>query len=396
MGVYTGYLDTPDLNNNPEALGAERKKQLKSISDLRGHDVLVFAADLNKQIPGNPTVISYVDVLPISDQLSNLSGKHLDLILETPGGVGEVTEEIVRLIRSKYESLSVIVPGWAKSAGTILAMAADEILMGPTSALGPIDAQLVWQGKQFSADALIEGVEKIKEEVQKTGVLNKAYIPILQNISPGELQDAQKALDFATVLVTDWLARYKFKPWTHHSSTGKEVTPEERTQRASEIAAHLCDHKHWRTHGRSIKLEDLRGMGLRITDYGEQPPLADAITRYYALMQMTFSSNLYKIYETPVSQIVKLLPVLAEMPMMGLPFPGMLPAGPAKANLKFQCVKCKTVTPIQANLGQQQPLDPGHVAFPKDNNFRCPKCGMVHDLSALRKQIETQARQPVI
>ena len=101
----------------------------------------------------------------------------------------------------------------AKSAGTLIAMAADEILMEGMSALGPIDAQISWQGKQFSAQALLDGMEKIKQEVQATNNLNRAYVPILQNISPGELQNAQHALDFASDLVTDWLARYKFRDW---------------------------------------------------------------------------------------------------------------------------------------------------------------------------------------
>ena len=188
-----------------------------------------------------------------------------------------------------------------------MAMAADEILMGPTSALGPIDAQLFWQGKRFSADALLEGMEKIKKEVVDTGVLNKAYIPILQGISPGELQSAQNALDFATTLVTQWLVQYKFKSWTHHSSTDQAVTDEEKKARAKEIAAQLCDHRHWLTHGRSIKLDDLKSMRLLVTDYSQQAELAAAITRYYALLQMTFATNLYKIYETPDTQIVKFL-----------------------------------------------------------------------------------------
>ena len=51
-------------------------------------------------------------------------------------------------------------------------------------------------------------MEKIKQEVTDTGTLNKAYIPILQGISPGELQSAENALAFAKVLVTDWLARH--------------------------------------------------------------------------------------------------------------------------------------------------------------------------------------------
>jgi len=401
MGLYSDYLDNPTLHNDFNALTAERKKQLNRISKLRGNrDVLVFATDISKGILGNLgglLSIGYPDILPITDQLSNLKGKQLDLILETPGGFGEVTEDIVRLIRQRYESFAVVVAGWAKSAGTILAMAADEILMGPTSALGPIDAQLVWQNKQFSAEALLEGVKQIKEEVQKTGVLNKAYIPILQNISPGELQDAQNALDFATGLVTHWLAENKFKDWNQHTD-GQPVTPEERTQRARGIADELCDHKKWQTHGRSIKIQDLEAMRLKITDYSKDAELGDAIARYYALLQMTFATNIYKLYETPSSQILKTLlppPGLQQLPL-GVP-PGVQPiAGGGKAYMNFVCTNCKTVTPLQANLGQPQPLDPGRALFPKDNKLQCPKCGKIHDLATVRKQLETQSKLPVV
>jgi ClpP class serine protease len=159
MGFYSEYLDR---QLNMEQLTTERKRQLQHISELRGNrDVLVLAADLNKA--DAPISLDYSDLLPVNDQLSNLSGKALDLILETPGGSGEVAEDIVRLLHGKYEEVAVIIPGYAKSAGTIIAMAGDEILMEPASALGPIDAQILWQGKVFSADALIKGIEKIKE-----------------------------------------------------------------------------------------------------------------------------------------------------------------------------------------------------------------------------------------
>ncbi len=158
MGIYSEYLDR---QFDFQALSQERKKQLSRISQLRGgRDLMVFAADLKK---GHTAVtINYTDLLPVNDQLSNLNGKALDLILETPGGSGEVAEDIVRLIRGRYESLGIIVPGIAKSAGTIMVMAGDEILLEPVSALGPIDAQIQWQGKVFSAHALLEGMEKIK------------------------------------------------------------------------------------------------------------------------------------------------------------------------------------------------------------------------------------------
>jgi hypothetical protein len=390
MGIYGDYLNSPAAGNF-EALTTERKHQLARISELRGgRDVLVFAADLNKDNAG--VSIGYVDILPISDQLASLQGKSLDLILETPGGSGEVAEDIVRILRAKYEDIAVIVPGWAKSAGTIMAMAADEILMGTTSALGPIDAQLFWQGKRFSADALLEGLEKIKQEVHDSGVLNKAYIPILQGISPGELQSAQNALDFAKELVTNWLTLYKFRKWETHSSNGQPVTEEEKKTRANQIATELCNHREWLTHGRSIKLADLQRMRLSVTDYDQQPDLADAIKRYYALLQMTFAGNMYKLYETPTSQIYKFavpaIPPHAKKP-------SALP-GADVALLDVQCNACQTHFQVQANIGSPKPIKPGAIAFPADNKVSCPKCGVVTDLSDARREIEAQAKKPVV
>jgi Serine dehydrogenase proteinase len=388
LGVYTEYLDKqlafPDLT-------AERKLQLQRISSLRkGRDILVYAADLNKGNTGAPISIDYSDILPISDQLANLSGSALDVIIETPGGDGTVAEDIVRLLRGKYKELAFIVPGYAKSAGTIITMAGDEILMGPTSALGPIDAQLFWQGKVFSAEALLDGMERIKDEVQKTNALNRAYIPILQGISPGELQGAQNALDFAVRLVTDWLANYKFKDWKTHASSGQPVTDAERIQRATEIADQLRSHKKWLTHGRSIKMDDLRKMKLQITDYAADPQLHDAIHRYYTLLQMTFQTNAYKVIETPTSQIYRFAAPAVQ--------PAQMPGGgpPAVADIAVKCLNCGQESQVQANIGVAQPLQSGKFAFPPNDRFKCPNCAAETDLGDTRRQLEAQTKQRVV
>ncbi len=385
MGIYTEYLDK--RLEFPE-LTAERKQQLRRISELRhGRDVLVFAADLNK--PRAPISINYADLLPISDQLSNLKGTALDVILETPGGSGETAEDIVRLFRGRYSDVAMIIPGWAKSAGAIMAMAGDDILMEPASALGPIDAQMTWQGKVFSADALLEGVEKIKKEVETTGILNKAYIPILQGLSPGELQEAENALKFAEQMVTQWLATYKFKNWQVHSSTGQPVTQEDKTRRANEIASILCDHQRWQTHGRSIKLDDFRQMRLQITDYSAQPDLADAIRRYHVLLQMTFdTTNIYKVIETPESQIYRFIAPAVPSPQQ---------TGQANAVvIEAQCPKCRAPWKVQANLDKAQPLQSGCLPFPPDNKLRCPNCGAETDMTGTRRQLEAQTKKRIV
>ena len=326
--------------------------------------------------------------MPIADQIDNLSGDELDVILETPGGSAEIVEDIVKLLRNRFSKVGVIVPGSAKSAGTIMAMAGDEILMGPASALGPIDAQVLHQGRQFSADAFLEGLEKIKREIEETGQLNRAYIPILQGISPGEIQSCENAQKFAGTLVTNWLANFKFKPWTAHSSSGKLVTDDEKQSRAKEIADCLCDHGYWLTHNRSIKIEDFDHMRLKVIDYSKDPDLFDAIKRYYTLLRMTFGTNMYKLFETPTSQIYRFL-------SPPVPPPQMKAAGEV-AIVDFQCRKCQNRSRIQANLSKSRPLQEGAMHFPKDNVFICPHCGTQSNLVDLRNQIEAQSKKQIV
>jgi ClpP class serine protease len=181
VGIYADYL-TQGLADNHEKLTAERKKQLRRISEIRGRAILTFASSLTKEQA--QIGIEYDDRIPFLDQINNIEGERLDVILETPGGAAEIVEDLVVNTRSRFSEIAMIIPGYAKSAGTIMVMAGDEILMEPSSALGPIDAQILQGGKRFSAHAFLEGIEKIKSEVEDTGQLNKAYIPILQNISP--------------------------------------------------------------------------------------------------------------------------------------------------------------------------------------------------------------------
>lgn len=383
MGVYSEYLDK---QFSFDELSKERKKQLKRISDIRGRDVLVYASNINTNAP---TSIDYSDILPFSDQLSNLSSENIDIILETPGGLAEVVEDLVKLVRNKHKNVG-IVPGTAKSAGTIFSMAADEILMGELSALGPIDAQIVSNGKRFSADAFLEGLNKIRQEATSKKSLELAYIPMLQNLSPGEIQHCENAQKFSKTLVTNWLKEYKFKDWSMHETSQTPVTAGDKEKRAEEIADLLCNHSHWLTHGRSIKMQDLRNMKLSITDYTQDTELNDAITRYHTLLQMSFETNIYKIYETPNSQIYRSTnqtPPIDQQIIQKLPNPLIV---------DFECGKCKAKSKMQINFEKKFPLNPGTVPFPSNNKFKCPSCGAESDVLGIRQQLEAQTKKKII
>lgn len=389
MGIYTEYLKS---FQKVEEIHVEREKQIKRISALRGREILTIASDMSG-FSGNLdkirlTSIDYTDLLPISDLLDNLSGKAIDIILETPGGIGERAEDIVRMIRDKYDDVAFIIPGAAMSAGTIMAMAGDEILMDTDSSLGPIDAQLVIGGKQFAAEAFLDGFKRIKEEVEKTNSLNRAYIPILQQISPSDIQACINAQDFSKKLVSKWLAKWKFGKWVTHSSSGKPVTKKQRLARARSIASKLCKHSHWLTHGRSIKMDDLKEMGLRITNYKETTDLYDAIKRYYNLLRMTFENTLiFKLYEIPDARIYRALT---------MPQPVPQPMQHEFGEVSFKCANCGKESKIQVNLGPNLPLRPGNIPFPSNNKFKCPHCGHETDLTEIRQKIEREKGRKIV
>lgn len=93
--------------------------------------------------------------------------KPIDLILHTPGGMALAAEMIAMAIQNHKANVTVMVPFYAMSGGTLIALAADEILMEPYSVLGPVDPQIGgWpasvlqkvvrqKGAQFSQDDTI-------------------------------------------------------------------------------------------------------------------------------------------------------------------------------------------------------------------------------------------------
>jgi hypothetical protein len=79
-------------------------------------------------------------VSPLYDQLSSIGKqKKFDLFLFTRGGDTEAPLRIVTLIREFCDQFSVLIPYRAHSAGTLLSMGADEIIMTPLGVLSPID-----------------------------------------------------------------------------------------------------------------------------------------------------------------------------------------------------------------------------------------------------------------
>ncbi len=114
-----------------------RQEYISKIQEITGRRLLVYFST-------NKGSISLEDIQGFSDLLERLEGKYndIDLLLQTTGGDIDVAEKIVYMCWEKAKSFRVIVAERAKSAGTLIALAADEIVMGYASELGPIDPQI--------------------------------------------------------------------------------------------------------------------------------------------------------------------------------------------------------------------------------------------------------------
>ncbi|RUT96117.1 hypothetical protein EOD23_31180, partial [Mesorhizobium sp. USDA-HM6] len=77
-----------------------------------------------------------------------------DLFIQTPGGNVDATEKLIGILRQRLKSWRVIVPSWAKSAGTVIALSANDIVLGINSELGPIDPQWFANGLNIPCDIL--------------------------------------------------------------------------------------------------------------------------------------------------------------------------------------------------------------------------------------------------
>ncbi len=80
----------------------------------------------------------------------------IDLVLHTPGGLVLASEQIARALQRHPAKVTVFVPHYAMSGGTMISLAADEIIMDENAVLGPVDPQL----GEFPAVSVLEVIRK--------------------------------------------------------------------------------------------------------------------------------------------------------------------------------------------------------------------------------------------
>jgi len=135
----------------------------------------------------------------------------IDVILHTPGGLVLAAEQIAKALVEHKGKVTVFVPHYAMSGGTLIALAADEIVMDPNAVLGPVDPQI---GDMPAASIVkvveLKGPQRVADEILiLADIAQKARLQVLAFVTQvlGKHMDDKRSLQVATVLTEG--------RWTH-------------------------------------------------------------------------------------------------------------------------------------------------------------------------------------
>jgi hypothetical protein len=305
------------LGNVAAACDSVLKKYITQLSQKRNRPLILYASKWTQPSPAGPippdmVSITDEDLQALMTVMNNLQGTSLDLILHSPGGSIEAAEAFVTYLRSKFtDDICVFVPQQAMSAATMIACAANTIVLGKHSFLGPTDPQFIFATelgtRVLTAQNIEEQFERAQKECADPSKIG-AWIPILKQYGPDVLQKCRNASNLSRSLVAGWLEQYMFK--------GED----DANKKAGEIADWISSHKHFKTHGRHLSRTELRAKGMnKITDLEADPDLQDLVLSIFHATTITFERTpAVKIVENQLGKaFVKMLQ--AQAPMMIMP-----------------------------------------------------------------------------
>ena len=204
--------------------------------------------------------------------------KGLLLMLHTPGGMAEAAESIVDYLWSKFSSVHALVPTYAMSAGTMITLGCDKLIMGRQSQLGPTDPQLIIDNRPYSAHSIVAQFDEAQKDIAGNVALAHAWAPMLQRFGPALLQEANRSLVYGQQMVAKWLEEHMFK--------GDSAA----AAKAGAAAQFFSGDTHG-SHGRRINRDEARANGIKVDDLEDDQDLQDSALTLYHLATMAFENG---------------------------------------------------------------------------------------------------------
>lgn len=320
MPIWSEILDELSSQQPPD-FDDTRRKYLFDLHRHTKRNVILYASGwLQRESPPEQTSIGDEDMQAFMEVTQGLEGGNLDLILHSPGGSAEAAEAIVSYLRSRFSHIRVIVPQLAMSAATMIACAADEIVLGKHSFLGPTDPQFVLPTalgvRVVPAQAVLEQFDRAKRECADPAKLS-VWLPMLSQYGPDLLVQCETALEMSKELVTTWLKTYMFKDMADGS------------ERAEAASDRLADHRSFKSHGRHIPRGYVEEeLGLVVSRLEVDEKFQDlALSVFHATTHTFTGTPAVKIVESHTGRAFIKQHVVQPVPI------GVVPAVPAGVDL---------------------------------------------------------------
>jgi len=135
----------------------------------------------------------------------------IDLVIHTPGGLVLAAMQIARALKAHKAKVTVYVPVYAMSGGTLIALAANEIVLGEFSVLGPIDPQIA--GLPAASIVKARNSKPIEGVFDLTLVLADVGEKALAQVKQGAVELLEPRMEQATAEAI--AARLAGGHWTH-------------------------------------------------------------------------------------------------------------------------------------------------------------------------------------
>lgn len=299
-----------------------RRKYLASLHRHSRRNVILYASGWLQKNDAPPALLSIgdEDIQALMEVSHGLGGGELDLILHSPGGSPEAAEAIVSYLRQRFPHVRVIVPQLAMSAATMIACAADEIVLGKHSFLGPTDPQILLQTslgtRAVPAQAVLDQFDRAQRECSDPAKLS-AWLPMLGQYGPDVLVQCQSALAMSKELVRTWLETYMFKD------------DPDRAQKAESISDWLAGHDNFKSHSRHIPRAEVEERRMTVYRLEDDQDLQDlALSVFHATTHTFTASSAVKIVENHTGRAFIKQQVVPSMPAVQF---GIIPPTPEGA-----------------------------------------------------------------
>ena len=287
-----------------------RRKYLLRLHEHSGSDVILYASGWLQKHDVHPSSVGIVDedIQAFMEVCHGLKSDRLDLILHSPGGSPEATEAIVSYLRQQFSKIRVIVPQLAMSAATMIACAADEIILGKHSFLGPIDPQFVLAtslgNRLVPAQAVLDQFDRAQQECSDPAKLS-AWLPMLVQYGPDLLVQCELALEMSKELVKTWLETYMFS------------NKDGRAEIAEEVSTWLAEHGNFKSHSRHIPRNEIEDHDLKVMRMEKDSTFQDlALSVFHATTHTFAGTSTSKIVENHLGRAFIKHHVVAPMPVV--------------------------------------------------------------------------------